>query len=431
MEEAPATENTGTARVGTTPNETGERPATTFMSYSRKDADEVERLQRAIKARGVRAWRDVTDLALGGNTAEEIAQAITHESDSLLLYLTPRCLDSRFIWDVEVPSALQRWERDRAYGIVPIFRGVQTRELDRFCAARGYPPLTEFNGAFIPERGVEENDTTVDAALGAVAHRALVATLHLRLRRVGADRSYAPRLCLRTFPYRPAVDNLDLDLDWLPYFDGRTPSADEWRQVLLPALRDVKDALSASGTSRTLHLIVQARLPVALAFGAAFPASAHFTFVIEGRHGTWSTGTTGTAEHPLRRTTYGGDGDARVAVVEVAISRQTARSVAESLLSLGMSFGHHLRFTPPAGPGDEAVVDGDQALAMARQIGRELKRLRDDDGVRHVHLFVSCPAALAVLLGHQFNASTAITVYHTDADGLYMPACTLNSPTNA
>jgi hypothetical protein len=418
-----------TNATGTRPGD-AERPATAFLSYARKDADEVERLQCELKLRGVRAWRDVTDLALGGYSAEEIARAIADESDALLLYLTPRCLASRFIWDIEVPTALRRREQDRDYGIVPIFRGVDTRELDRFCAGRGCPPLTDFNGAFIPERGVEESEATIGAALAAVARRALAATLRLRLRRVGADRTYTPRLCLRTFPYTPAVDSLDLDLDWLPYFADRTPSADEWRRALLPALRDVKDALSAAGTGRTLHLIVQARLPVALALGAAFPASAHFTLVVEGRHGAWSTAATDAAGQPLRRASYGGDGDARVALVETAISRKTARAVTESLPSLNLSFGHHLQFTPPEGPGDEAVKDGVQALAMARQIGRELKRLRDEEGVRHVHLFAACPAALAVLLGHQFNAATAITVYHTDAAGLYVPACTLNAPTN-
>jgi len=49
-----------------------ERPATTFLSYAREDAEEVKYLQQQLNVRGVRAWRDVTDLPLGGSNKDEI-----------------------------------------------------------------------------------------------------------------------------------------------------------------------------------------------------------------------------------------------------------------------------------------------------------------------------------------------------------------------
>src|SRR2546428_651645 len=97
-----------------------ERPVTTFLSYKREDAEQVKSLQQHLKARGVRAWRDVTDLPLGGSNEHEIVQAIKQESDAFVIYITPECLQSDFIWDIEVRAAMQRWEQDQEYKIIPI-----------------------------------------------------------------------------------------------------------------------------------------------------------------------------------------------------------------------------------------------------------------------------------------------------------------------
>src|SRR5437763_4383978 len=85
------------------------RPATAFLSYKREDAEQVKYLQQQLKVRGVRAWRDVTDLPLGGSTEDEIVHAIEEESDAFAIYITQDCLRSDFIWNVEVPKAIERW----------------------------------------------------------------------------------------------------------------------------------------------------------------------------------------------------------------------------------------------------------------------------------------------------------------------------------
>ncbi len=129
-----------------------EPPATAFLSYAREDAEEVKYLQQQLKVRGVRAWRDVSDLPLGGSNEGKIIQAIDQEADAFVLYVTPQCLASDFIWDVEVPAALRRWERDHAFNIVPILHGVTFGELEQHCAYRGLRSLKTFNGVSLPEK---------------------------------------------------------------------------------------------------------------------------------------------------------------------------------------------------------------------------------------------------------------------------------------
>jgi hypothetical protein len=404
------------------------RPATVFLSYKREDAEEVKYLQQQLKVRGVRAWRDVTDLGLGGSTKDEITRAIDQESDGFVIYITPQCLKSDFIWDVEVPAALKRRERDQAFNIIPIFRGVSGIEVKRFCAAHSLPSLTDFNGVSLPDSSTGESKLFNDE-LGKVAERTLRATFNLRLRRVGADRdrNYEPCICLKTFPYEPSTPSLDLDLDWTGLFKSKdeVPTDEEWEEILFPALQDVKNVLSAKIPSRRLHVFVQAILPVAFTLGFTFAANAHFTLLLEGNHGTWSSGGVPSEQPPLRVLNYDDNGNAHVAVVEIAVSRATAQGAAQSLSSSGLSYKHHIRFELPNGPDSiSGVKDASQALAMSQQIGQELRRLCDSRGVSQVHLFAALPAALAVMVGHQFNALRAVTLYHFIPPA-YVRVCTL------
>ena len=175
-------------------------------------------------------------------------------------------------------------------------------------------------------------------------------------------------------------------------------------------------------------MIVQARLPTAFVLGFNFPATAHLALVLEGKHGAWSTAAVASETPQLRHHTFHEKGDPHVAVVEVAISRHTAPSVTRSLSSLGLSFGHRVQFITLVEPHEESVKDVAQALAMAHQISRELKRLCDREGVAQVHLFLACPAALAVMLGHQLNPLRTITLYqYMDEQGQYTPVITLGS----
>lgn len=410
-----------------------ERPATVFLSYRRGDVEEVKYLQQRLKIYGMRAWRDVTNLGVGDFTHDEIVHAIEQESDAFVIYLTPRCLESDFIWDVEVPTALRRWEREHAFKIVPILRGVSRQEVQNVCAAHGLPTLTAFNDIVLPDHIADVYGGEFNEKLREIASRVLEAVLSLRLRR--SDRAYELGISLKTFTDKPPVDRLDLDLDWRELFpkpkEGILPPVAIWQDVLLPALNDVKDILSEMIPNRRLHVFVQAILPVAFAMGFVFPRSAHFTLMLEGDHGTWSTkGSTSASPLPLCCMPYTNTGDKHIALMDIAIARDTAREVTKSITNFHLLYSHHLHFEPIDGPNYlGAVKDASHALAMSQQIGRELRRLCDTKEISHIHLFASLPAALAVMVGHEFNALCAITLYHHATGKGYIRACTLGADT--
>ena len=197
---------------------TAEHPATAFLSYRRADVEEVKLLQQQLTIRGIRAWRDLTHMPPGAYTQDEVTRAIDRESDVFVLYVTPESLLSDYIWNIEVPAALLRHERDHTYHIIPLFRGVTTAELQRVCAEHGLPSLVEYNGLFLPDRSSTEPVVQFNKKLQSAAWRILDAALHLRLQRMQADRLYEPCIYLRTFDYEPPTPSIDLDIDWRTLF---------------------------------------------------------------------------------------------------------------------------------------------------------------------------------------------------------------------
>lgn len=407
-----------------------ERPATALLSYAREDAEEVKYLQLQLKVRGVRAWRDVTDLPLGGATEDEIVHAIENVADAFVLYVTPHSLTSDFVWNIEIPVALKRRESDPHFNIVPVLKDVSYRQLQEQCAARGYRSLTDFNTERLPDSSTAEADKTLKEKLRSVADRVLKATLLLRLRRAKADRTYEPSLVLRTFKDIPPTPSLDLDLNWWDLFHDRDrlPPAEEWQDILFPALQDVKNALGEQPISRKLHMSLQAILPAAFALGYAFPAPARYTLLLETRDGAWSSAETADTSSPFHRVSYNGGGDKQIAVVEISIAQSTSRAATDYLSESHLSYDQHISYSLPDGPDHiKGVKDAADALAMAQQIGKDL-RLLHSQGVMHIHLFAAIPAALAVLLGHQFNALCPISLYQLAGNKEYQWACTLGLP---
>jgi len=411
--------------------------ATVFLSYRRVDADEVKALQSELHAIGVHAWRDVTHLDVGRTTRGELARVINEECDAFLLYVTPDCLTSTFIWEEEVPAAFERCQRDSNFGIIPVLRGVSFAQLRQCCAGYSVPDLAEFNGIQLDF----SDKATLHANLRTIAQRVLQATLRQHLPRVPAlSRIYQPSLCLHVSSYTSLIDHLDLDLNWAEFFtatdDGRGicwPGRDEWQGRLLPALYSVQSVLSALPHSRILHIDIHAPLPVGFALGFVFPLSARFTLILENGYRTWhsrvsdASSAGNLAEEPLHINTVDlHSGEANSAVIALSISRDVTAAVTAQLPALGIEARYHVQMDIKGGPASDAVRDEVHAVAIARQFAREVRNLYDRKQVTHLHLFFAAPVELAVLLGYHLNATGTVSVYqYVASESRYIPGCEL------
>ncbi|GCE14561.1 SAVED domain-containing protein [Tengunoibacter tsumagoiensis] len=401
-----------------------DRPATIFLSYAREDTDHVRDMQLRLKVRGMRCWHDVDDMQLGSQTEQAIVHAI-EEADAFALFLTPACLQSDFIWRVEVPAALRRQERDPHFHIIPVLKGVSFAEVRQFCSRHNLGDVSDFNGLSLTEDGaVAPMEAEQNVRRNKAARRILKAALVLRLRRVQADYSYEPTLCLMTFPYMPVTTSLDLRLDWTPVIDGkeRTCTPQEWNDILWPALQDVKRCLSETVHSHRLHLFIKSIFPVALALGFVLRATTGMTLILHGQQETWSTQARPTETEPfLTEWHCTKNGDQRRAVIEVTSGRSIKQSVAQAITDFDLQPAYHIRLVSPD-LSRESIRDASHARSVAWQIAQVCQKLCDEHGVRQIHLFVVIPVELAVLVGQQLNALCPITLYEFNStEGAYTP----------
>ncbi|MFN8861972.1 MAG: SAVED domain-containing protein [Gemmatimonadaceae bacterium] len=397
-------------------------PPRFFLSHWRGDATVIDALQRALRFRGLHAWRDVDDLELGHDFKEALRVAIRKEVSAFIALVTPQFLTREIIWDIEVPEALARIERDPEFLIIPLFCGVSPAELTAACESRGLADLSAFNGYRVEPQADREPQ---DAQVRTVAQRTLRAGLRPRFKSA-AD--YVPRLLLRSQQHVATVGGADLDIDWTAAFASGCPTAAEWESELMPALSDIRDVLG-SLSQRQLHIEVQSRLSAPLAFGEVFSATAKYTLIFGGTNGAWSTATPRNRAPVLirhDRTTSGPDN--ATAVVEVSIARDAGRAVSAHAASLESGFSRAVRLEPTEGPSTEAVQDAGWAISAAWEVGDCLRALHDEEGVRHFHLYVAAPAEWCVLLGHTLNAVGKITVHQWHSTtAQYVQACTLGA----
>jgi hypothetical protein len=395
------------------------KPPEVFLSHARINQADVTQFEMHLKARGLRVWRDIPDL-IRGEQNEDAVRASIHRSDAFLLWLTEECLQSDFIWRVEVQTAIECHQANPEYSIIPVFWSVPVFRVRNFCLQRNLVDVTKFAGDVVM--------TNFNIAPGLdeywrVAYQCL-RSLCPRQRRRFQDRPF--NLVLRTSPDDSLCEGMDLDLDWSSLFESPHSDPRVWDDLLLPALQDVRRVVGRFTFARHLNIRLQARLSAAFAFGRIFPTTSRFNLTIDGGHGIWRSSYAPAATKPLRITRSEGSGHSDQAVVQLSITRDLGRSVSDYLTQLQFPYGPKLDISPLDGISNVAVRSGKHALAMAVQVGQEIKRLRDLDGVRQVHLFAALPAPLALLIGRQCNATIPIHIYHSDQEHGFVRTCQIS-----
>jgi hypothetical protein len=208
----------------------------------------------------------------------------------------------------------------------------------------------------------------------------------------------------------------DLIVDWSPEF---VDAAVDWT-LLQTSLTDLEEEIAA--VRRPIEVDVQARLVPAFVLGHAFPLASRIGVTAIHRDGSrWTIGSPDPTKVAVSRSKLD-DGNGAVAVVEVSLARDVTASVASAVERLRLQPGWSARLTFADGI---ETVDPFVAGAASASFGQVLRDLRDV-GVRHAHVFIATPAALALLLGASVNVGPEMTLYHTTA-GEYRAAVALAS----
>ena len=70
----------------------------------------------------------------------------------------------------------------------------------------------------------------------------------------------------------------------------------------------------------------------------------------------------------------------------------------------------------PAGPGQQSIVGGEHASALAEQVSNCLREVKAADPDAVVHIFAACPNSLMFFLGQHHQGIAPCIVYEFDFD---------------
>lgn len=212
-------------------------------------------------------------------------------------------------------------------------------------------------------------------------------------------------------PHRPnaELDFVDLYPDVDPFQRRALRNPDDWSTVLLDlesARRDLEGF-----RNRHLHVVAKMRLPMYFAVGRTFPDVAGWVLSTNQRNTLWSS--SAAEEAAVVDTRFAADFDRGVdlAVAVGLANDDPTEDVDHYLKTSQLPIGRLITLSAPGAPSRTCVSGPGWAVQWVRlarsRIREEGRALRS----RHIHLFLSSPAAVALFLGHDWNLLPTTTVY--------------------
>ena len=226
----------------------------------------------------------------------------------------------------------------------------------------------------------------------------------------------------------PWPESANVNLDWIDRFDGEEAATrrqlrdpNDWNAVLKPELRNAVVEIRRQGYDGVVVRGLM-RLPVAFAVGHHLSDVAGFSLTTKQRGREWtSAGDVSAVALDRTDVDLGAGGDIAVAV---SVANDLSDDVVAYLRATGIPARGLVHLIPGAGTGHQSVPDDATARGLARQIVTEVRAAVRDASPDRVHLFLSAPYGLALLLGHVWNRIPQTVVYEDILAG-YAPTFVL------
>ncbi len=394
-----------------------------FISYKQDPwQSEVFQLADELRLRGIRVFLDAIERAqfTGRGIADFLRQVVETETDAFLVYLAAHITESQYVWDLEVPAALGRRDRDADYLLLPFFRDRRPTEVRDSMPPHG-SRLAALGGIVaVPSEGASQLAMAefMEAKWREAALRLLDALVHRWVAVLGKQ-GRPLRIDIYTRVEGPG--DADLNLDWRSQFPGGgPPSKESWHRIQM-ALKDLLTVVPRLGP-RSIRVSGNAHLSAALLLGYTLPQPMGFQFEVD-QYGSWWSSVGSSAASGLEIVSEQLDPSRRDILLVVAISRpEVIPNSMDYLTRTGIVPGGRIVAQPRVGPGPNALVGADEARDATREIVGALTQARAQWGTGVIHMFLAAPLAFAALLGHQLNACAPIRVYeHDKVTGEYAP----------
>lgn len=385
-------------------------PPKYFLSYNRKDINEVSVIAKTLMLHGIRIWQDTNNLGLG-LAENKIREAIQGDCLGLLFYSTELSIQSPMIRQVELPEAEKKHKTNKSFNIIPVFKLSieKTQELLRDCLTI---PISNFNGV-----KMDENKPNILLSSQEAASKILNTI----------DFNKKSPISIGLFSKQKSNVALDLEIDLIPYFNKGAPSVEVWDREICPALFNLKNVLLSKGITH-VQLYSFAHLSLGFLFGYIFRERTGFNLDIEqisrSSRNMWSTNAL-PEENPLNMSLFEGDLSSQHLCIKINLMSQDDKSIVTFCKQDGLSYRAFLEVSPPSYP---FFISSGQAIAIARELTDKIKQMNAQYGTNTVHMFAAIPLGLSLLIGYNLNACGKVYCYEFDnAIRNYYPSCVLDS----
>ncbi len=382
-----------------------------FLSYSRKDIEEIRGIGQTLMLHGIDIWQDISNLGTG-IAESKIRKAIKDEVNGLLLLATQHSVCSSFIKSVELPEADKRFKRDDDFQIVPVF-GLPIEDTNKALSGCLTVPISNFNGAKIECIGQEYNVITA-------AQRAAEIILEDSIFNASNP------LCIGISSKQIISSDVSLHLNFMSFFEEGLPDTNIWDNRFTVALTKVKSIL-VKRNRLSIRLYAFCHLSLGILFGYVFRKTAGTRLEIEqfskNKRLIWMTDAN-PKDNPLNMVEIPDTLGSRNLCIIINLMSADNNSVARYAQENALTFRGKLECIPPSYP---YYISGEQAVTIAAELADKIKELHAQYDTDTVHLFAAIPLGIAVLIGYNLNACGTIQCYEFDnAKRVYTPSCKLH-----
>ena len=386
-------------------------PPVYFLSYSRKNLDDVRHFAQILLLHGIVIWQDINNLGTGISESK-IRRAMREGSQGLVFFITEQSISSDIIRKIELPEADEKYRRNGTYNIVPIF-GIPINNAVTALDDCLSIPISDFNG-------VKINDPGEYSDLLNAGHRAAELILN------DVEFGHGDFVMIGLSSKQRVSGELALNLDSMELFNAGLPTEYFWDYHISAALKRVKNAL-VSADKKVVRLHAFCHLSLALLFGYTFRRTSGFKLEVQQsgvNHGTvWATDSD-REPNPLNENEVRGDASSTNLCVTINLLSSDFLSVTSYLESASLSYRAMVKLSSENYP---CTISEGQAVGIALDMTNKIKELHAKYGTDTVHLFCAIPLGLAVLIGFNMNACGTICCYEFDnARREYIPSCRLD-----
>ena len=292
----------------------------------------------------------------------------------------------------------------------------------RFETGRSIRSQQQRASTLMAAMGLKSDQRAIDSAVGLIRDWVLrrertLAPDELQdwaRQRVGQQTAPGAVVVIEAIDRDPHPDDADERISFVDAYLGEEPferrllrNPGQW-PLIGTQIEDAAQRLRIAGTRRVVVRGAM-RLPVWFAVGAAFRDVRGFETAGLQKDTIWSSEDLAIPGNVQAETITFGDGSD--AAVAVGIAADPTSEVSGYITAGGLPIGSLVSILPHGGPSPAAVSDSATAAATAVAVRDAVSDLLQATSIDHIHLFLATPGALALLLGHRWNALRPTTVY--------------------